>query len=215
MKTMKKLIIFDYNGVLVDDLKVHEDAFVELARRHNPRITRQQIMEDFHLPSVEKTKRIIGNSDKLSIDEAQNEKEDIYIEMANKKGVLFPDTRETLEILDSKFALAINSNSTQRQIRQVFPAELLGRFKTVLTYEDIEKPKPDPSSLNMIMKNLGFNTEDTAYVGDTPSDMKAAKNAGVKAIGIDTGNNSEKELLDAGADVLVHSLKELPGCLES
>jgi pyrophosphatase PpaX len=206
---MKKIIIFDYNGVLVNDLDLHLEAFLELARRHNSNITREQMLEDFHITSREKSKKAIGSNDEKEIDAAQLEKEDIYIEMANKRGVLFPDTKETLEALSTNHELAIVSNSTQKQMRQVFPKDLLDKFKIVMTYEDIKKPKPDPSSINKVMEELGFEPEDTVFVGDSPNDMKTAQNAGVKAIGIDTGNDSEKELKDGGADVVIHSLKEL------
>jgi len=206
---MKKLLIFDYNGVLVDDLKVHEEAFMELAKRHDSKTTRQWIIDNMHTPSVFKTRMIIGSSDKSEVERAQLEKENIYIELANKKGVLFPETRETLERLAKDHILSIVSNSTQNQISSVFPKDLLDKFRVITTYEDIEKPKPDPSSLNKIMEKLGIGPEGTAYVGDSPTDMKTAKNAGVKAIGIDTGNDPAEALVKAGADVLIHSLKEL------
>jgi phosphoglycolate phosphatase len=49
-----------------------------------------------------------------------------------------------------------------------------------------------------------------AYVGDTPSDMMAARSAGTRAIGVPTGSFGETELLAAGAHVVLDSLLEFP-----
>jgi phosphoglycolate phosphatase len=49
-----------------------------------------------------------------------------------------------------------------------------------------------------------------AYVGDTPSDMMAARSAGTRAIGVPTGSFGETELLAAGAHAVLGSLLEFP-----
>jgi phosphoglycolate phosphatase len=48
------------------------------------------------------------------------------------------------------------------------------------------------------------------YVGDTPSDMMAARSAGVHAVGVPTGSFGRTELLDAGAHVVLASLLDFP-----
>jgi phosphoglycolate phosphatase len=49
-----------------------------------------------------------------------------------------------------------------------------------------------------------------AYVGDTPRDMEAARNAGAHAVGVATGPHDAGELWAAGADVVLSSLVEFP-----
>ena len=48
------------------------------------------------------------------------------------------------------------------------------------------------------------------YVGDTPDDMKAARSAGARAVGVPTGSFARTELLDAGAHLVLDSLLEFP-----
>ncbi|MFY0407657.1 HAD family hydrolase [Solicola sp. PLA-1-18] len=55
----------------------------------------------------------------------------------------------------------------------------------------------------------------TAYVGDHVHDVEAALAAGVTAVGVTTGPCSGVELQRAGADVVLHSLLDLPELLES
>jgi phosphoglycolate phosphatase len=50
-----------------------------------------------------------------------------------------------------------------------------------------------------------------AYVGDSPPDMAAAVQAGVRAVGVATGSFSADELARAGADVVLDSLTGFPG----
>jgi phosphoglycolate phosphatase len=49
-----------------------------------------------------------------------------------------------------------------------------------------------------------------AYVGDSPPDMAAAADVGVRAVGVTTGSFSGRELAAAGADVILDSLADFP-----
>jgi len=54
-----------------------------------------------------------------------------------------------------------------------------------------------------------------AYVGDTPPDMAAAMQAGVRAVGVTTGSFSGRDLTGAGAEVVFDSLASFPGWYRS
>ena len=49
-----------------------------------------------------------------------------------------------------------------------------------------------------------------AYVGDTPPDMAAAVQAGVRAVGVTTGSFTGEDLAGAGAEVVLGSLADFP-----
>jgi phosphoglycolate phosphatase len=48
-----------------------------------------------------------------------------------------------------------------------------------------------------------------AYVGDHPADMRAARTADIHGVGVTSGSSTERELLDAGADLVIGSLEQL------
>jgi phosphoglycolate phosphatase len=54
-----------------------------------------------------------------------------------------------------------------------------------------------------------------AYVGDTPRDMEAARDADAVAVGVSTGPHDEAELVAAGADIVLRSLVEFPAWWEA
>lgn len=65
-------------------------------------------------------------------------------------------------------------------------------------------------------KTEALREEDAdVYVGDHIGDMRSAKAAGATAVGVPTGGISAQELREAGADVLLGSLTELPGWLSA
>lgn len=81
---------------------------------------------------------------------------------------------------------------------------------TVVTCEDVTTHKPDPASLIIAMKRLGVTPEKSLVFGDHAVDMQAGINASVPMrIGVTHGFNGDKDLLKAGATVVVHSLDEL------
>jgi pyrophosphatase PpaX len=81
-------------------------------------------------------------------------------------------------------------------------------FETVVGGDETERHKPDPDPLLLALARLGASPEETAYVGDSPFDMQAAKAAGVYAVGVSWGRiHTADKLTDA--DVVVHSAEEL------
>lgn len=205
-----RAIIFDYNGVLADDLHLHLEAYCELARRHKSNATPADIKKiAATTTSMAKIELIAGTTDPKVTLPLMKEKTDLYVELAKKKGVLFPDVKKVITSLSKKYLLAMATNSTREQIVRVFPPGLLKKFSVVLTYEEVTKPKPAPESLWEVLKRLSVKKEYACYVGDTPTDIAYAKNAGVLAIGITTGPYTKHQLRQEGADLVIERLSEL------
>lgn len=71
--------------------------------------------------------------------------------------------------------------------------------------------KPDPTGLFMAMDELGSTPESTVYVGDSPGDILAARNAGISAIGVSWGYHEPQDFAEARAepDMIIDSPSEL------
>lgn len=69
--------------------------------------------------------------------------------------------------------------------------------------------KPDPEGANILMDELGVKKEECVFVGDTNVDIRTAKNAGMKSIGVLWGFRDEKELFDAGADYIIEKTSQI------
>ena len=60
-------------------------------------------------------------------------------------------------------------------------------FDVLVGADDTERHKPDPDPLLEALRRLEATAEDAAYVGDSPFDIRAAKAAGVHAVGVGWG----------------------------
>jgi pyrophosphatase PpaX len=90
-----------------------------------------------------------------------------------------------------------------------FPA-LRDDVDIVVAHEDTERHKPDPDPVLLAIEKLGGTPAGTAYVGDSPFDIRAAKAAGAFAVAVSWGGiHPDERLLAEEPDVLVHSAEEL------
>jgi len=114
----------------------------------------------------------------------------------------------TWKAVGRRLAIATN-NSPQvvrtylegRDLTSCFAPHIYGRTQR------LNHLKPDPHCLNRALNAMGSAPSDALMIGDTPSDLYAAKAAGVPFLGYARNERKEKLLLDAGATVTVSSLE--------
>lgn len=127
---------------------------------------------------------------------------------------LYPDAVSVLKELresGKKVGVASNRRYASRAVEAVGLSPLLD---VIIGLEDIERAKPEPDCLIKGFAALGIDLEYGVFVGDTDIDMKTAVAAGVRSIGVATGNFDKKGLLAAGACIVVDDLGELPRALK-
>jgi pyrophosphatase PpaX len=87
-------------------------------------------------------------------------------------------------------------------------------FETIVGGDETERHKPDPAPLLLAAERLGADPADTAYVGDSPFDVRAAKAAGMFAVAVTWGRIHERARLEAEEpDAIVDTAEELLGVL--
>ena len=128
----------------------------------------------------------------------------------------FPGIPELLTELVSKgFNCAVLSNKpdvpTREIVGELFPDKPFALVRGAL---DGVPLKPDPTAAFEIVSDLGTSVDQAVFVGDTPVDMETGKNAGMRAVGVTWGFRSANELLEAGADQVIHHPRDLVGFLE-
>ncbi len=86
--------------------------------------------------------------------------------------------------------------------------DIIGRFHSIQTPAH-NRGKPDPQMIETAMEKAGIGREATVMIGDTSHDMKMARNAGVKALGVAWGYHTVAALEEAGAHLVIHRMDEL------
>jgi HAD superfamily hydrolase (TIGR01509 family) len=82
------------------------------------------------------------------------------------------------------------------------------------TSGDVKETKPQPDLVNAALERSGGSSDEAVMVGDTPWDVRAAENAGVKTLTVRTGGFGDDELRDAGALEVFESVAELRSKLD-
>jgi pyrophosphatase PpaX len=87
-------------------------------------------------------------------------------------------------------------------------------FEAVVGGDETERHKPDPEPLLLGAERLGADPAATAYVGDSPFDVRAAKAAGMCAVAVTWGRIHDRSRLEAERpDAIVDRAEELLGVL--
>src|SRR5437763_10833162 len=87
-------------------------------------------------------------------------------------------------------------------------------FEAIVGGDETERHKPDPEPLLLGAERLGADPAATAYVGDSPFDVRAAKTAGMFAVAVTWGRIHDRARLDAEEpDAIVDTAEELLGVL--
>jgi pyrophosphatase PpaX len=87
-------------------------------------------------------------------------------------------------------------------------------FETIVGGDETERHKPDPEPLLLGAERLGADPAATAYVGDSPFDVRAAKAAGMFAVAVTWGRIHDRVRLEAERpDAIVDRAEELLGVL--
>jgi HAD superfamily hydrolase (TIGR01549 family) len=181
---MIKAVIFDVDGVLIDSFEANLKFFQNLLgfAGYNPP-TRDVYRKMFYLPMYDVIKVLINSED-------ENEIQRIWA-MGKKKVVKYPDNllttptnyEKVLKSLSQKYLLGIVTSRVSGSLFKLPQFKNLENlFKAVIYYDDTLKHKPDPEPLLLASKRLNIIPQDSVYVGDTISDIQAAKAAGMKAL---------------------------------
>lgn len=127
---------------------------------------------------------------------------------------LFEGVAETLEQLDSpKVLLGIATGKNLRGLSAALERHgLAGRFTTLQT-PDHSPSKPHPGMLLRAMAETGCYPRETVLIGDTTFDMEMAQNAHSLSVGVSWGYHEAEELTAAGACAVLATIRDLPGRL--
>ncbi|GAB3129010.1 HAD family hydrolase [Streptomyces calidiresistens] len=122
-----------------------------------------------------------------------------------------PGAHEVVEVFYAAGKrMAVTSNNAAGPISAYLRVHgLTGYFTAVIGRERVEVMKPDPHILLCALEQLGISVTDAVLIGDSTSDMQAARAAGTRAIGYANRPQKADHLEAAGADTIVTTMREL------
>jgi HAD superfamily hydrolase (TIGR01509 family) len=174
------LAIFDHDGVLVDSLECHQQAWLELERRTRLGLTRDFIHATFGMTNPSILRRLRGGE--LSEEEIlrySDMKEECYRDVARGQITLMGGVRQVLDALTARgVRLAIGSSGPRANLElTVAECGLSGRFAAIVSLEDITRGKPDPQVFLVAAQKAGAVAACSIVFEDAPVGIQAAKAA--------------------------------------
>lgn len=202
------LAVFDHDGVLVDSLEMHQQAWLELGRLQNLPITADFIHETFGMTNPMIFRKLLGDAiESEDIRRFGDLKEACYRDLARGKIVLMDGVQSFLDDLSNAgVRLAVGSSAPRPNVElTVDDCKLQGRFAAIAALEDIERGKPDPQVFLLAASRAGVHPSRAVVFEDAPVGIRAAKAAGMRAVGVTTSHPAPV-LYEAGADEVVETL---------
>jgi len=195
---MKKLILFDLDGTLIDSLEdLSEAVNYALGLRGLP------------LHTVSEYRRMVGHGVRNLVKQALPEGADdtlVDSALADFKAYYqahidvhthpYPGMPELLTELQAHgIQLAVASNKfqegTEYLVEKIFPGI---RFVAIMGNKPGAPLKPDPEIVQEVLRKANVQEADALLVGDSPTDMKTAANGGIESIAVTWGYRTAEDL---------------------
>jgi HAD superfamily hydrolase (TIGR01509 family) len=176
-------IIYDCDGVLFDSRRANLAFYSQVLEHFG-----EPPLSDEHSASADLCHTHASiEVFRILLGEARVAEAQVYAETIDTGKLLALMTPEkglpqVLELLAKKLllALATNRGHSVRSILDHF--QMRHFFKTVVTSQDVQRPKPSPDMLLLAVEGLGLRPEQVLFVGDSELDRQAARHAGVRFV---------------------------------
>ena len=121
----------------------------------------------------------------------------------------YPGIPEAVAALGGWKLAAVTNKRRDTTVEALRVTGLLPAFAVVLGGDSVPRKKPFPDPIFQAAKTLGVQAAECAVVGDTENDVRAAKGAGARSIGVTWGYGTRDSLEAAGVDHLIETPEAL------
>ncbi|MBI6923387.1 phosphoglycolate phosphatase [Pseudomonas putida] len=220
---LPRLVMFDLDGTLVDsvpDLAAAVDRMLlELGRPVAGLDAVRQWVGNGAQVLVRRA--LAGDIDHAGVDDALAEQAlalfmDAYAE-SHDLTVVYPGVQDTLRWLRKRgVEMALITNKPERFVGPLLDQMKLGSyFRWIIGGDTLAQKKPDPAALLFVMQMAGVTPQQALFVGDSRSDVLAAKAAGVQCVGLTYGYNHGRPIEEESPSLVIDDLRALlPGCVD-
>ena len=209
-----KIVIFDFDGVILDSENSHFIAFNEGLKILNINISEKEYYSKYISYDDRGVITNVISDRKIS---ASNGEIDMIIKNKNEyfesrlidNSKLFPGVKELIIKLSKNFILSIGSGANRSEIiRTLKNNNIYNCFDTVISADEVNNPKPNPETYNRVLDSLNseFNIDEIVVIEDSPGGIQSAKSAGLKCIGIT--NTFDIEALQK-ADIIFNNYEDI------
>lgn len=223
MLKQPQMVLIDVDGTLVDSVPDLSFCVDEMMKALGRPVHGEARVRNWVGNGVERLVRraLIGQLDGEPAD-AEFEKAypiflDLYAENTSKRSCLYPGIREGLDYLKAKgYKLGCVTNKaarfTEPLLRDLGVAD---DFAIIVSGDTLPQKKPDPAPLLHAAKFFRVDPAQALMVGDSVSDVKAARAAGFQIVCMSYGYNHGEDIRESHPDAVIDALTEIRPLLEA
>jgi phosphoglycolate phosphatase len=215
------MILIDVDGTLVDSVPDLAYCVDEMMKRLERPPHGEDKVRNWVGNGVERlvrralVGRLEGEPEEAEFSRAYPVFVELYAENTSKRSLLYPGVREGLDYLHAAgYRMGCVTNKAAR-----FTLPLLKDlgvhedFELIVSGDSLPKKKPHPLPLLHAAEYFGVAPDRSLMIGDSQSDVKAARAAGFQVVCMSYGYNHGEDIRDSDPDAVIDALDEIKGLI--
>ena len=207
---MKRLIVYDLDGTLVDTAEDITSAVnFMLTHFHHPPLHRAEVLRYVGQGLQHLIKHCLAIDDPQEIERGINLYAAYYTDHLLDASALFPSAQALLDYFKDRKQAVITNKPNPYSCDILTGLGVADYFFEVIAGDSEYPNKPDPTAIRSLMAKHQINPKETLLIGDSLIDIQTGRNAGVFTAILTHGFSDASELASADPDVLVSHFEEL------
>ncbi len=216
------MVLIDVDGTLVDSVPDLAYCVDEMLKALDMPVRGEDRVRHWVGNGVERLVRralinqLDGEPDEALFEKAMPIFNELYAENTSKRSCLYPGVKEALDFLKSTDVKigCVTNKAAQFTLPIIRDLGIADYFELVVCGDTLAKKKPDPLPLLHSAEKLGVKPENSLMLGDSMSDVKAARAAGFDIICMSYGYNHGEDIRDSKPDAVVDSMDEIRNLID-
>ncbi len=211
MKAQYDLIIFDWDGTLIDSIDWIVECIQFAANACNCEIpSARKARDGIGLSLQGLMESLYPDADSELIESLMQIYSQRYLTWEINREHLFDGAYQTLETLNAHgFKMAVATGKTRRGLNAAMRATGTEGFFISSRCADETASKPDPLMLHEILQHTGIENHRALMVGDSAHDMAMAVEAGIDCIAVSCGVHDLETLAQYAPKYSLHQTTEI------
>lgn len=212
------MVLIDVDGTLVDSVPDLAYCVDEMMKQLGMPVRGEQRVREWVGNGVERlTRRALINQLNGEPDEALFQKampifEALYRDNTSKRSRLYPGVQAALDFLKTQKNVrlgCVTNKASQFTLPLLKDLGVSDYFELIVCGDTLPQKKPHPAPLLHAAEKLGAKPEQSLMLGDSQSDVKAARAAGFKIVCMSYGYNHGEDIRNYNPDAVVDSMDEI------
>jgi len=216
------MVLIDVDGTLVDSVPDLAYCVDEMMKQLDMPVRGEARVRHWVGNGVERLVRralinqLDGEPDEALFQRAMPIFEALYAENTSQRSCLYAGVQEALDFLKTRDVHigCVTNKAAQFTLPILRDLGISDYFEIVICGDTLEKKKPDPMPLLHAAKEMGVSPEQSLMLGDSMSDVKAARAAGFNIVCMSYGYNHGEDIRDYNPDAVVDSMAEIKSVVD-